>query len=229
MIITTQVSELNLGDFDGQLTQIVVLANISWLTYQAILADMGEHRSIRLAYNQKTLTLKMPSKLHEIINRLLARIVKTLTEEFELEVVDVGSMTLQCETLEKGAEPDTAFYIQNADKLLGLDPLIPENIPPDLVIEVDITSPSTQRLEIYQALEVPEIWHYTKRRGVVIYQLENGVYQESETSLAFPRIGAQPLNHFLEQRQTQGENQVIRSLRNFLYREISGSRPQGKD
>jgi len=80
---------------------------------------MGEHRAAHVAYNQGTLTLKMPSKLHEIINRLLARIVKTLTEELGLEVVDVGSMTLKREDLQKGAEPDTGFYIQNASQLEG--------------------------------------------------------------------------------------------------------------
>ena len=51
----------------------------------------------------------MPSKLHEIINRLLARIFKTSTEEFGLEVVDVGSTTLEREDSERGAEPDTGF------------------------------------------------------------------------------------------------------------------------
>ncbi|NEQ54812.1 MAG: Uma2 family endonuclease, partial [Leptolyngbya sp. SIO3F4] len=150
VMISTQVSELDLENVEGQLTQLVVLPNITWKTYRAILVDMGDHRSTRLSYNQGTLTLKMPSKLHEIINRLLARIVTTLTEELGLDVVNVGSTTLEREDLEKGAEPDTGFYIQNAFALEGLDPEIPDNLPPDLVIEVDITSPSTRRLEIYQ-------------------------------------------------------------------------------
>ena len=167
VMISTQVSELDLDNFDGHLTQTIVLSNISWQTYQAMLEDMGDHRATRLSYNQGILTLKMPSKLHEIINRLLARIVKTLTEELGLEVVDVGSTTLEREDLEKGAEPDMRFYLQNASQLEGLDPKIPEHLPPDLVIEVDITSPSTQRMEIYESLGVPEVWRYTKRRGLV--------------------------------------------------------------
>ncbi len=214
--ISTQISELDINNFEGQLTQTIILSNISWQTYQAILADLGNHRAMRIAYNQKTLTLKMPSKLHEIINRLLARIVKTLTEELNLEVVDMGSTTLQREDLQKAAEPDTAFYIQNADKLEGLDPAIPAHLPPDLVIEVDITSPSTQRLEIYQVLGVPEVWRYTKRKGLEIYSLEARGYTESECSIAFPQVSASQLNKFLEQRQTQGENQVIRAVRSWI-------------
>ena len=214
--ISTQVSELDINNFEGQLTQTIILSNISWQTYRAMLSDLGNHRATRLAYNQKTLTLKMPSKLHEIINRLLARIVKTLTEELNLEVVDMGSTTLEREDLEKAAEPDTAFYIQNADKLEGLDPPIPANLPPDLVIEVDITSPSTQRLEIYQALGVREVWRYTKRKGLAIYLLEAGVYIKSNNSITFPQVSVMQLNKFLEQRQTQGENQVIRAVRSWI-------------
>ncbi|MGF1514822.1 MAG: Uma2 family endonuclease [Elainellaceae cyanobacterium] len=215
MMISTQVSELDLDTADGQLTQTVILTGISWPTYQAILTDLGEHRAARIAYNQGTLTLKMPSKLHEIINRLLARIVKTLTEELGLEVVDVGSMTLDREDLQSGAEPDTGFYIQNAAQLEGLDPQIPAGLPPDLVIEVDITSPSTQRMVIYEALGVPEVWRYTKRR-LVIYRLEAEQYAETDTSVAFPQVSSARLNDFLVARQRQGENQVIREVRRWI-------------
>ncbi len=216
MIISTQVSELELDTTSGQLTQTVTLAGISWPTYQAMLTDMGEHRATRIAYNQGTLTLKMPSKLHEIINRLLARIVKTLTEELGLEVVDVGSMTLEREDLRKGAEPDTGFYIQNASQLDGLDPQIPAGLPPDLVIEVDITSPSTQRMAIYEALGVPEVWRYTKRQGLVFYRLDGNAYVEAEVSVAFGQVSSVQLNAFLAARQHKGENQVIRAVRDWV-------------
>lgn len=216
MSISTRVSELELDTTSGQLTQTVTLTRISWPTYRAILTDMGEHRATRVAYNQGTLTLKMPSKLHEIINRLLARIVKTLTEELGLEVVDVGSMTLEREDLRKGAEPDTGFYIQNASQLEGVDPQIPAELPPDLVIEVDITSPSAQRMAIYEALGVPEVWRYTKQRGLVFYRLEGGAYMETEASVAFQQVSSVQLNGFLAARQRQGENQVIRMVRDWV-------------
>lgn len=216
VMLSTRVSELDLDDFDGQLTQMVVLPNISWKTYQAMLADIGDHRATRIAYNQGLLTIKVPSKLHEIVNRLLARIAATVTEETGLEVINVGSTTLEREDLEKGAEPDTGFYIQNAYRLEGLDPEIPKDLPPDLVIEVDITSPSNRRVAIYQALEIPEVWRYTKRHGLEIYQLQASDYVKTEASLALPKLTATRLNEFLALRQTQGENQVIRSVRDWI-------------
>ncbi len=216
MTPSTELSELDLNDFEGQLTQFVVLHNISWKTYQAMLADMGDHRASRAAYDRGVLTLKEPSRLHEIVNRLLARIVTTLTEEISLEVINVGSTTLERDDLEKSVEPDTGFYIQNAYRLEGLDPKIPKDLPPDLVIEVDITSPSTQRIGIYQALGVPEVWRYTKRQGLEIYQLQAAGYVRSEASVALPRLTAMQLNICLQQRQTQSENQVIRSVRSWI-------------
>nr|WP_228024598.1 Uma2 family endonuclease [cf. Phormidesmis sp. LEGE 11477] len=207
------------------MTQTVCLPNIGWQTYKTMLRDMGDDRSTRIAYNQGIVTIKMPSKLHEIINRLLARIVTTLTEELDLEVISIGSTTLDRSDLQKSAEPDTGLYIQNADQIEGLNPDIPPNLPPDLVIEVDITSPSTQRMIIYQALGVPEVWRYTKRNGVVIYHLQaggqtdgqtSGYYIESARSKAIPQLSADRLNQFLTQRQTQSENKTIRDVRQWI-------------
>ncbi|MDJ0737390.1 MAG: Uma2 family endonuclease [Nostocaceae cyanobacterium] len=220
VIISRQVSELEFDEFAGQLTQTIVLPNISWKTYNALITDIGDNCCVRLAYNRGILTIKMPSKLHEIINRLLARIVKTLTEELDMEVVDVGSTTFNRQDLEKGAEPDTAFYIQNAEKLEGLDPEIPAHLAPDLVIEVDITSPSTERIKIYQALGVPEVWQYTKQRGLVIYCLQSQGYVESDVSATFVQVTATVLNQFLQQRQTQSENRVIRAVRSWIQEQI---------
>jgi Uma2 family endonuclease len=137
--ILTKIGELDLGEFQGEITQTTVLSNISWQTYRAILSDLGDRRSVRLTFDRGRLQLKMPSKLHELLNRLLAIIVTTLTEELDLEVVDLGSLTLERADLQRSAEPDSCFYIQNADRLEGLDPDIPERLPPDLVIEIDIT------------------------------------------------------------------------------------------
>ncbi len=88
-----------------QVTPRVTLQGIRWQTYQALLNDLGDHRAVRLTYTQGILEIAMPSKLHEILNRLMARIVTTLTEELALEIVNVGSTILDREDLQHGAEP----------------------------------------------------------------------------------------------------------------------------
>ena len=213
---TTFISIPNVEDDNWQhiITQTVVLKGVSWQTYQALLADLGDHRATRLAYDRGILEIIMPSRLHEIINCLLKRIVTALTEELNLSIKGYGSSTLDREDLEQGAEPDSCFYIQNADRLQGFDPEIPDDLPPDLAIEVDITSPSTRRLEIYKQLGIPEVWRYTKK-GLTILCLRDGEYIFGDSS-TFPMISASVLAQFVQQRQTTDDNGVIRSVRAYV-------------
>ena len=172
----------------------VVLHNVSWQTYQALLADMGEHRATRLAYDHGILEIKMPSKLHELINRLLERIITTLTEELGMNVLPLGSTTFNRQA--QAVEPDSCFYIQNSDRV-NLESNEPLDLPPDLVVEVDITSSLRSRLNIYKIMGVPEIWRYN-RQGFAILQLREGEYVECESSLT-PNISARFLTALIEQ------------------------------
>jgi len=153
-----------------ELNQLVLIPNIIWQTYQSLKRDLGDRSGIRLSYCLGLLWIKMPSKIHEIINRLLTRMVSVLTEELDLEIVDMGSTTLDREDLARGVEPDTCFYIQNARQVEGLNPQIPINLPPDSIVEVDISSPSNQCMEIYQQLGISEVWCYAPNQGLRIYR-----------------------------------------------------------
>jgi Uma2 family endonuclease len=177
---------------------------------------MGNHRSSRLAYDRGILEITMPSDLHEFIKHLLERIIIALTEELNLKVRGVGSVTLNREDLERGVEPDSGFYIQNASRIRGRKLDLSNNPPPDLVVEVDITSPSTRRLQIYQSLQVPEVWRCTAE-SLEIKRLENGEYVDCEFSVAFPILSITDLLRFLEQgKDTDDDNAVIRSLRTWI-------------
>lgn len=214
---TTPISidDLQVDDLQGKITQKVVLENISWQTYQAMLSEMGDHRVSRLTYDEGTLEIKMPSKLHEIINRLLELIITALVEELGLSIKGYGSTTLDREDLQKGVEPDSCFYIQNAYRLQGLDPEIPEDLPPDLAVEVDITSSSTRRMGIYKRLGVPEVWRYTNK-GITISRLENEEYVECEFSPTFQMISPEILAEFLQHRQTTDDIGVMRFIRAWI-------------
>lgn len=201
---------------EQQNTQRVMLHNISWQTYQALLAEMGDHRSSRLAFDRGVLEIIMPSDLHEFIKRLLERIVTTLTEELNLKVRSVGSVTLDREDLARGVEPDSGFYIQNAGCIRGRKLDLVSHPAPDLVVEVDITSSSTHRLAIYKALQVPEVWRYTVR-SMEIKQLQNDNYVNCEYSIAFPMVSVADLQRFVaEGNDTDDDNMVIRSLRSWI-------------
>ncbi|MDB9524372.1 Uma2 family endonuclease [Oscillatoria sp. CS-180] len=87
---------------------------------------------------------------------------------------------------EAGLEPDTCFYIENWQAALGKERIdLAVDPPPDLAIEVDITSLTT--LDIYQMLRVPEVWIY--RQGQIsIYVLSDEGYEDSAQSPTFPTV-----------------------------------------
>lgn len=203
-----------------QQTQHIVLEGVTWETYQALLKDLGDHRASRLAYEQGTLEIIMPSDLHEFINRLLEAMVRALTEELNMRTRGYGSTTLERKDLERGVEPDSCFYIQNVEQILGKKLNIASDPPPDLVIEVDITNSSRRRFGIYLQLKIPEVWRYTKQRGLFIYQLQDGEYIECEFSPTFPIVSRAVLIQLLQTAETEDDNGVIRALRQWLRDQI---------
>jgi Uma2 family endonuclease len=205
---------------DGSQRSVVSLQPVTWQTYQALLSDLGDHRSARLSYDRGTLEIKMPSKLHELVNRLLERIITTLTEELELNVVSLGSTRFDQESADQGVEPDSCFYIQNADRLDPMDAQPPQDFPPDLVVEVDITSSSRSRLTIYQAIGVPEIWCY-KRDCLTILRWDAAGYQTCETSGIFPWLSAAMLSDWVAQgRRSSNQNVLIKAVRDRVRQAI---------
>lgn len=195
-------------------TQHIVLEGVTWATYQALLKDLGDHRSTKLAYDQGVLEIIMPSDLHEFISRFLEAMIRTLTDEVGLKIRGYGSTTLDREDLERGVEPDSCFYIQNVDRILGKRLDITIDPPPDLAVEVDITSSSRRRFGIYLQLQIPEVWRCTQ--GLIIYQWQAGEYVECPFSPTFPMISGEVMRHFLQLTETEDDNGICRALRKWL-------------
>ncbi len=200
-------------------TQRVVLSNISWQTYQTLLAEAGDKRSSRFSYSQEVLEIIMPSDLHETVNCLLKQFVTTLSDELKLKRKGFGSTTLNREDLKQGAEPDSCFYIQNVDRIRGRKINLSIDPPPDLIIEVDLTSPSTDRFTIYKNLGVPEIWRYLGE-NVQFFQLQNGEYASCEYSGAFPIVASGIINQFLQMAETEDDTTIIDALRVWVRQQL---------
>ena len=87
--------------------------------------------------------------------------------------------------------------------------------PPDLAIEVDITSSSIDRISIYAQLGVLELWRYDGN-SLKIYWLHKGTYQEKFDSPTFPSLLTIEILRFLELSQTTGETSLIRLFRQWV-------------
>ena len=119
----------------------VLLSNVSWQEFEAILKDLGEHRSSRVAYDKGTLEIMTPLPEHETNKVLIGDLVKILLEELDIKFWPLGSTTFKNEEMVKGIEPDDCFYIQNEAAVRGKKRLnLTVDPPPDLVLEIDVTS-----------------------------------------------------------------------------------------
>ncbi|WP_254721779.1 Uma2 family endonuclease [Kovacikia minuta] len=102
-----------------EVSQRIILKGISWQTYKTLLAELGDHRASRLAYKDNILEITMPSNRHETNTKILERIIEALTEELDLPNKGFRSTTLNREDLQRGAEPDSCYYIQSVDRIQG--------------------------------------------------------------------------------------------------------------
>ena len=156
----------------------VILKGVSWSTFKALLADVGDDRAWRIAYDGRVLEIRMPHLEHEVPKGLIESFIEATADELEIEVMKAGSLTLEREDLTRAVEPDTCFYIQNEASVRGKrDINLPEDLPPDLAIESDYTNSSVNKDSIYAAIGVPELWRY-RRESLQVYQLVEGKYEK---------------------------------------------------
>ena len=199
----------------SQPEQIVELHNVSWETYERLLADHLDSSSPRFTYDRGTLEIMSPSPEHERINRSIAMFVEVLAEEMNLDLDDLGSTTFRREDLKRGFEPDSCFYIQNAERISGKTKIdLKVDPPPDLVIEIDITSGSLNKLPIYAKLAIPEVWRYDGKRLIVL-KLEGDKYVECERSIALLDLPAPVISAFIEESKSLKRTAWLRKIREW--------------
>ena len=196
----------------------VILKGVSWSTFKALLADIGDNRACRLTYDQGQLEIRMPLQEHEVPKGLLESFVEAIADELEIEVMKLGSLFLEREDLTRAVEPDSCFYIQNESLVRSRNIDLQTDPPPDLALESDYTSSSLNKFTIYASLGVPELWRY-HRQTLQVYQLVEGNYEASDKSIAFPFLPIADIPGFIEQSKTIGQRAAVRLLRSRI-REI---------
>src|SRR5918995_4406164 len=202
--------------------QRVVLHNIGWNTYERLLADHENNSAPRFTYDRGELEIISPSPEHEALNRSIALLVEFLAAELGIDVYDLGSTTFRREDLERGFEPDSCFYIENEERVRGKARIdLAVDPPPDLVIEIDITSPSFSKLPIYAQIGVPEVWRYDGERMTILV-LEGSDYVERTESIVLPPVTSNVLTDFVEKSKSMKRTAWLEEVREWS-RENSGS------
>ncbi len=136
--------------------------------------------------------------------------------------------------MEGGLEPDQCYYLGSAARVrswwtldLAIDP------PPDLAIEIEITHSATDRMHIYAALRVPEVWRFDGERLIVNRLRRDGAYRVTRRSVELPYL---PLDEvpmlFRQCMEVQEDRALVRGLREWVrtrvapLREASAAKPK---
>ncbi len=89
-----------------------------------------------------------------------------------------------------------------------------------MVIEVDVSHSAMDRMGIYAALGVAEVWLYKRKKLSVFYLKEDGNYHEVQSSLSFPLLPMPKMTEFLHRAASVDETTLLRSFSAWVQEEI---------
>jgi Uma2 family endonuclease len=166
----------------------IIFEPVGWGDYEKMLEVVGDRR-MQVTYSAGTMELRIRSQRHEQVAQLFGLFVPTVADELDVDYEPLGMTTWRRPDLDKGLEADQCYYIRNEAIVRERDELDLEvDPPPDLAIEVDITSSSLDRMEIYAELRVPEVWRHDGAR-LLMYQLQpDRRYNSCDSSLNLPNL-----------------------------------------
>lgn len=195
--------------------QRVLLHDVSWQEFEAILEELGEHRAARIAYENQTLEIMTPLPEHESNKEIISDLVKALLEELDINFWTLGSTTFKNLIMVQGIEPDQCFYIKNEARVRGKKRLdLTIDPPPDLALEIDITSRTHP--SIYRGLGVPELWRFENEK-LQINVLQEGEYIQVDRSPNFPNTPLiEIIPQYLQRSRIEGRNATLKAFRQWV-------------
>jgi len=197
--------------------QHLLLSDISWQSYVTIGNALSDRPALRLTFDRGNLEFMTTSPKHEIYKKWLSRFVDILAEEFNQPKISAGNMTFQREDLERGIEADDCFWITNEPAMRGkltwdsmVDPA------PDLGLEIEISRSVLNRLDIYAALRILEVWCFDGM-AFRIYRLQaDGTYKQVQESQLFPKVPMGELVRFFALIETTDDLTITRQFREWV-------------
>jgi Uma2 family endonuclease len=202
---------------------LVVPRNLNWGHYRRILEARDRlRRGARVTFDRGSLEVMTVASIREQWKKLLAMLVECLAEEMGHGLVPVGNVTISRQDLDRGFEPDECYYVQNALQILPLHTLdFSRDPPPDLAIEVEYTRSVLERLPMYAAVGVPEVWRYDGETLTVLRLQSDRTYAAQESSPTFPGIPLSALSGFLTFVGTRDSASIIREFRTWVKRVLA--------
>ncbi len=183
----------------------------SWEDYQIFNQQLGDRTTPRIKYRCGEILLMSPLPKHGREANLIADVVKVLLDSLGREYESFTPITLELSS-QHGIEPDYCFYIDNWVAIAGKDRInFDVEPPPDLVIEVDVTSYTD--VNDYLPYRVPEVWLW-KKKQLFIYSLQLDNYRVETQSRYFNDINiSEIMNECFRVTDERNSSVAIRELR----------------
>ncbi len=195
--------------------QRLILQGVTWDFYALLLKEYQSSNSLHFAFDSGILVVEVPLGKHEVPISYLSGLISTICLEQDINFKDFRPTTFRHCAKAKGVEPDSCFYIQNESKVRGLLDLgLSKNPPPDLVIEIDMSCPSPNKIVIYASLGVSEVWLY-KGEKVEFFKLTGEKYQKVKNSISLPILSSEKATAFLQIGVKESFNKWVKDVRNW--------------
>ena len=181
--------------------QRVLLSGVTWTQYESLLETLGDYAGLRLLYFEGQLEIFMPSSEHEMLKKVIARLLERYAEERDIVIHGYGSTTFRSEIRAQGLEPDECYCIDTLKER------------PDFAIEINLMSGGINKLEIYKGLEVPEVLIWQNDQ-LSLYSLQGETYQEVSQSQFFPGLDFGLLAQYVKPySQSQAVKEFVGTIR----------------
>ena len=195
----------------------IAMNDVSWESYNDIRHETDDSH-VRITYDSGRLVLMSPLPKHEFIMGRIGRLIEMATFEWNIPICSLGSTTWKRSDLLKGLEADECYYIQHEAQIRALTDLdLTRDPPPDLAVEVDITRTSLNRLPVYAALGIGEIWRHDGTRMQFLKLTADSSYQPIERSESLSRLTPSDIDRFLAMFGSADETTIMRAFRDWAH------------
>jgi hypothetical protein len=195
-----------------------VLQDISWQFYEAFLTELGDRPSLRVTYDRGSMELMTISNLHEWYKRVFDRMILFLALELRVPIRAGGSATFKRADILRGLEPDECYWFRTAHLLRGRreidltrDPIF------ELALEIELSRSDVDRMSIYAALGVAEVWQFDGEALRVSLLQTDGTYLQAAESRFFPAVPLAELVQFVNPAlDAEDDNSFLEIFRNWI-------------
>ncbi len=170
----------------------ILIPNVRWSLYETFVDALPEGSPVHLAYDGKDLEIMVTGPLHDDFADLLDAFFKAVAGSLGVRHKPQGQTTWKRPEIEKGLEADRCYYIDPVKIAAALAARkagsndVKDYPNPDLAIEVDISPPEANRLSIYAAMRVAELWTFDGTTLTIRRLGEDGRYHAVERSGFLP-------------------------------------------